>query len=920
MKMSAHGKSSLLSLMASMGVVLTLAALGAGCEGCKSYFEPENNLEFYEGAAPEEVAYPSYCQGVELSRQGAEPFERVDIDLQVFDVDVEGPKPREELFAVKIIFGEAPEESYVLPVYYDVEAGHHFFISPFHPDLRSGGEVTLRFDDGETSCEEEFVWEVAPLPPNSGALEAMLESSTALSMELLATYGLTVEEVLYGELDEIPVMAIPLAVQAWATGHPDNPESLLAMMRRGEFPGDVSAEDLELASAVIAKSGMGEAIEQARLDLAQLEAESDVELRFTERGPSEGMALGEDLGQRRQPLCNMLASKMEVEISNATELSYYMRKAQISEAMGARIAPVAGAVGVMSVVPGLAGAGAVVGVALAVDKFIRDWHAKTYPRHLINGEVRTYVASFKEDFQAAEVWDGYYVDAHAPGWDFTYDFLKGVFDLALAIVGPGQVLVKGKSAIALFKNDLDKFSSYADAFGQNAVDFLGGQLAGSHYLKEAFHRSGICKVNPGPWEGIKLNPESTQVNSEYRGGIGSRANGPDVAAGFCSDGPMVTSKQMYEPRNSEGGMIRVSASGAASDFPPMSNEQTSRWEGAVSIVPIRVVMETPNVMGLPGQRVRLEGHIENANDPSGIWEVVMGEATLENEGREENRHWVDVVLPEDEEAFPVVVELRSRSSRGLRSPTCDPVPRSATAVIRDETYLRINPRVRCLSEDETHQFEAEYASADPSARPVWSVTDGSISQNGLFVPGEAEEVTITAHLEGTDVTDSVRVRVGHCECFYDVSVAGLANGTMGDFMGITALYADGMLLIEFDHESNPYIHNIVAEVPGPFPTVVPASGSIWLNELYYGPGPLATMYDDSTSVLTITRWTPQNYIEGVLRAYAPVGVLGLPPNEQIFSAATYVEVYFMTPVRTVGSPLRGLFVKCPLRREEGSLI
>src|SRR5690554_1434092 len=222
MKTMVRKDDSIWRVVAQAGVVVALGVVASGCEGCKRYFAPENNLEVYEGAAPEEVEFASYCQEMELSRQGAEPFERVDIDLQLFDVDVEGPKRREGLFAVDVVFGEAADESYVLPVYYDGEAEHHFFISPFHPDVRRGGEVTLRFDDGETSCEGEFAWEVSPLPPNSGALEAMLESSTALSIELLATYGFSVDEVLYEELDDLPVLVIPLTMQAWATGHPDN--------------------------------------------------------------------------------------------------------------------------------------------------------------------------------------------------------------------------------------------------------------------------------------------------------------------------------------------------------------------------------------------------------------------------------------------------------------------------------------------------------------------------------------------------------------------------------------------------------------------------------------------------------------------------------------------------------------------------
>lgn len=918
MKVMASNEDSTWRALARVGMVVTWGLVASGCEGCSNYFEPENNLEVYEGAEPEEVEFASYCQGVELSRQGAEPFERVDIDLQLFDVDVEGPKLREGLFAVEVIYGEEEGESYKMPVYYDVVEETHFIVSPHHPDSLQGGPVGLRFDDGQTACEGEYDWEVEALPPAPGALIEALESSSELAVELLATYGLTAQEVMSGDLEEIPVMAIPLAIQAWATAHPDNPDSLKRQIEEGRLALSPSAEDLEAVDRIVGKLDFARRNREALNEIAELEAEG-VETRFTDPGPSDGLGFGDDLGSRQQGICGSLSRFVEVEINSSDDLSYYMRKAATSEALAESTAMVAQAVGLLSSIPAPSAiVGKLLGIFLTIDQLMKSAHANAYPRELYAPEVRSYAPNFLEDYTQAEEWSDYYISAKAPGWDVTKDIGQQLADLAFSLAGRFDP-TPGKGGESVIDTLLDSFGlddGLAREISTGLLEFVQ-QLGPMESLGGWLDGSGACVLNPGPWENIRVGMTGSKLKVEYPGKIGSRANGADFREGFCVDGGPGGVLNSYEPQRFGEGAIEVKANGSRAHFPPESNEASSRWIKNIDMLPIEVVMETPNVAALPGETVTLEATIENAHDPSGIWEVVMGEATLENERRNDNQLSVDVVLPDNEVAFPVVVELRSRSSRGLRSPTCDPVPRAATAVIRDDSFLRINPRARCLSEDETHQFEAEYASADPSARPVWSATDGSISQNGLFVPGKAEEVTITARLEGTELTDSVRARVGHCECFYDIRVSGMANGTMGAFMGITGLYADGMLIIEMGYENQPNLHVITAEVPGPFPTVVPAGGGVHLEEIYYGflQTP-AAWFDEEGATLTITRWTPQGYVEGRLRGYSPGGTARYGGENVPYMGGAYIEIDFMAPIRSAESPLGGLFTDCPLRRFE----
>ncbi|WP_146618204.1 hypothetical protein [Lujinxingia litoralis] len=898
-----------------VAVMMPLMMLGAGCEGCRSYFEPENNLEVYQGAAPAEVDFPSYCTGVHVWGSGGEPFEEVEVDLQLFDVDEQGPQHRRGLFSAKVYYGEGDDEYFVLPVYFDSEREKHYFISPMHPESAQGGPLTLRFTDGEAECPGEVAWEVEALPPAPGALRESLIASSELAETLLESYGLELREVLEGPLDEVPVMALPLAMQAWATAHPDNPDSLLAQLDEGRLPVEVSAEDLALVDAIIGKVDAAGLSREALVGLAELEAEGPVELRFTPGPSEEGLEFGDDLGQHRQGICARISDRVEVEIANAEELSYYMRKAATVAGVKREVAKVGTLASVISVVPGpSAGVGVVLGLYVGAAQLGSYMYTNSMPRWLYDGEVRSYTSAFIEDYRVPGQWDDFVVSAHAPGWVLGGSVAKMFVNLALAaawgvdnLTGAGRI-AKKTAASTLLRNEMKIGNDDVATVFENIVEFFVANAAGTS-LEGMFDLTLGCEIRPGPWTDISLYVDTHQVDFEYQGGIGSRANGADVAAGFCSEGPLNTNKRVYEPRHAGGGAVVVWANGTRAAFPPQSNQESSRWEGPVTITPIRVEMEQRVIAALPGDSVILNAEIFG-EDARGQWEVTYGEATLRDISEDGGRHTVVVELPATREEFPVEVTLTSLSFGGLRSPSCGQPPRQASVLMRNEESLRISPRARCIQPDEPLQLSAEAVTLAGDARVTWEASGGSISSDGRFVSADTGEYTISASIEERELYDSVRVRVGHCECFYDMETQGVASGSVGDFKGISALYVAPLLTLDFG-SSHTARHTIVAELPvGEQPLVVPANFSVALNEIFPLPFPHTSAHGEG--MLTITRWTENGYIEGVYQGTAPGGTYQVNGQQEVYLAPTSMELRFMAPVRDPEHPLAGLFVECPL--------
>lgn len=887
----------MMKTLRSLAVLIFIFLAGCG-GGCFGFGAPE--LKEFETVPMPELGEPG-CEQVDLLLAAAPPFGRVLLAAKVFDPATGELRVHQEGLGVEVEY-EGVEETLFLPVYFDEEWNGHYFIAPHHPNGLEGGTATLTFSDlADFVCPESYAFEILPLEPDPTALEEMIQASTALTRELARSYGYDPDELVQTDPETLPVMMVPLAYHIWMMDHPDNPNSLLRGLQEGTLPFEFTDEDLAIVGAYFRAAGAIESMQEALVELEQLDAEYGVRVpRF--RG-QQFVVDGRDVGERQQALCSGFSDLVEVEISSAEELSYYMRKADAAARTAKHMESVATLVGLVGTIPTgpVALASKVTSLILLVDKVLRSAHINLLPNYLFDPDVREWEYLFFEDSDEPGVWQRYSVSAGAPGWDASGEIADALMEAVLEVVDfpgiPSTVLGGVMDSIKIPP-------SYMEEFAGNVMDFAAGSPILDRVLP-TFSGTNLCVFEAGPWEKIPIhNPNQLEVT--YLQTIANRA-GPGGTPGCYPRSPAGENQQYYEPRAVGAGVVRVSASTAF--FPPATNRVPSRWEGAVDVLPITVELTPHRRAAMPGEVVEVERKVYNAHWTRGEWSILTeGAEFVETPG--ENTEKVQVRLPEDGSKFPVFVRFESKSDTGLRHEQCQPPPRYAYAIFTNDEALHISPKFRCVGEDEELVLEAHATSraADPEVR--WSASSGSISGDGdgaVFRPSERGEVTITAELVGSDKKDSARVRVGPCECFYDVSMSGAYGGSYGDFGKMRAAVTDGRLVIRAPTGDDRFVITTDYVVPGQ-PGVYPGGLSSFQTPGFFGPFSSTSVVPGEGSIVSITRWTEDNYIQGTYWGIAEVGISsGLDGGTAFMMPPTFVEVHFMT---YVGNALGMLLSGC----------
>ncbi len=746
-------------------VLLTILLMTSGCFGAFTPDEDDGELAEYIELEPDEEE-ELRCEGVTLSVDRGQPLSRIDVNFEF-----EGEEP--DGFGVELKLTGDDDDDPFLPVYRDEDG--YYFSAPPHPDGIDGGDMELFFTDGVVSCEDPVGLEIEALPEAPGTIEDLIKESSELARTLIRSFGYEPEDIVDADIDEIPAVLIPMAVQLWSLDHPDNPDSLLARLQADDLPVDHAEEDLIFAEALLAASGHVGNLEARQEVVQELVDETEVTVGFV--GSAD--LLRQDVDEQQQGLCSPVEGLLEVEINNDQDLSYYMRKAHRAVAHGERVERVSTVVGVLGTIPGPSSvAAAIVSLVMVVDQLMTNAHTDIYPRDLVDPQVEGLTTDFAEDFTERGRWDSYSVTAEAPGWDATADIVDALISSVFAI----KSLPKG--AFSMPTNVGQRLTRYLDDFAQKAaselIEELGGNIktwiaenalsaVNGHVLGE----SGLCMIETGPWPDITIL-NTSWLEIEYEGAVAGLLGGDD-AGDFCRPGSVPTSMREYEPTQTGVGSVKIEPSHA--QFPSRTPEDAAFFEH-IDVNPIEVVVDPQERMGFPGQEMTIEGTIENAENQQGEWlhddlEEISTETPTDGPQR------ITVRLPDSADDFPVFMKLNSVSNTGLRSSECDPYARAQLVVIRSEEALDIVPRHRCIPEDGSLQMEAVAATEDPGAQVQWSSSSGSIDESGYFEADSRGGVDITATVEGTELEETATIRVGACGCFFDVRVDHLGMNVSG---------------------------------------------------------------------------------------------------------------------------------------------
>ncbi len=904
-----------------------------GCN-CLTQFAPdEYGKEYVE---VDELELEPFCYAVAIEEPSAVPLDRVDVSLLVLKYTNDGMLGAwDGPFGVEVTYDGYDDELF-LPVLFDTEERVHYFVAPAHPAGIDGGTARLSFHDTEIACDDELELTLEPLPPGpEGTFEEIIAASTELTRALVELWGFDPDEIVHTPHDELPAMMVPLALRLWVMDHPDNPDSVMAILEDGEIM-EITAEEKAIADALLARSGILEGLQEALQAVVDEGHEYAIDPVFSLQQPLRD----DDIATIEQPLCSFLSNRVDVEINDADELRSYMWKAHNAEALRGTVELGQTAFSLIGLVPGVGIAGSLIGLFFTFDLLLRSAHANTLPRVLVDPSVDDYSSLIWEDDESIHSFSGYQVTAESLGWDATADIVDALADVVTAILSqlvqfrsevPGAFgELAGDRTVGLIEAAVEKLNmgnALANEFVANILGLVtsAAQSGGVDFLYEG---QGICYVKPGPWGPFTLGNRHREVR--YQSAVGNRGRAEDHERGFCNEGFVPgLSDNDYEQMFIGTGRILVNAIG----FPPDTNELSSRWHGPVRVDPLDVHVHWSDRSAHPGDVITVTGEVNLAHDTRAQWLVLSeGAQILSTDSTPDGFHSAEVQTPTDPDQFPVFLVLQSRSTDGLRTPECDPPPRQALQIIRNDEYLDIDPKVKCIGEGGELQYEAIISARTDNPTITWSSTGGSIDDNGLFRGTEVGEFTVRARLDGTDLEESALVRVGGCECYFNVRLSGEVNASFGRYGGLTANYVQNNIDISFrtlpdalDRGNGGFFTPLAIQEGGA--GILPAGGSLAYDGLSL------SIYDEidnfmvdmGRGTLTIHRWTDDDYIQGtfegearrsfqlmeVFEAAAAGG--GLDGWEEVaFGPRTTIRVDFMTPIyNPFRNPMGIAFHDCP---------
>lgn len=668
----------------------------------------------------------------------------------------------------------AGNDTLVIPNYVwrdsaDATVAHMF--APIHPAGGiAGGDVEIVVNDFQQACPD-LDFTVEAIPAHPGSLEEIADATADLVDATARFYGTTAAELETADPDTVPVQLLPLMYAQLGLNHPDNPNTLMALLG-GTAPAldGAGAPDLELPDALLGYYGVPDSI-RAAADAATVLADSANAIRAA--NPAAG-GVGPDAvpaGAAAVPTAaNAFASP------GAAMLDIMMRTAWRA---GIAMADDPGTIrdpkgywtlftatlGAGSLIPGYGEGFAAVGLGAFVYQTAVDASANLLPSHFTNMDVDLNPAVMEEDRESG-AWSNARVYAESNTWNAGKAALEAMF----------QVITSGAAKAGGFRAWFDEAAEAAEAAGKSLT-------AAQQAINNNFSDFFLNKI---------LETVLTAAgDAAGQGEIGPLTYGPtDISEKEYSDSRILdagnaavtlVSHWDYEPVKLGTATLEVTSE------PNRFGFNFIKIEKGIEVAQMEVTVTPSETTVTPGDPVEFTAEVSNAVDPSVEWQASSGSFTGMS-SLSDGRSQATLETPTNEDDYPVTVRAVSTSSTGLRKDAA--TPREDEAVVYRK-HLEVSPDPGCVKYGDTVTFTATMPGVDASVDVTWSVDGaGSIDASGVYTaPSGDGTATITAALkDDPTVKGSVSVTVREqCDCWWTASVNGTYGGiASGDYATFVA--------------------------------------------------------------------------------------------------------------------------------------
>lgn len=601
---------------------------------------------------------------------------------------------------------------------------------PLHPTNGvEGGAVDVRVR-GDSLVTRAAALTLAPYTPAPGAFAHVLDRFQHLLDLHMAELGMTRAQLLDPNRDPAADPAlIPLALAQTLLEDPSHDRDMrdfLAGSSAFDFIRPPTAGDRDAIDRIMGASGLADVVEQ---DIAAAQARLE--------------ALGLDPRNLGDPDAQGFLS-----ISSASDLDGAMRRAwdahkaiDPNTARGEFWTALGFSLGVVGIVGGLPGEifAVTAGTATWAYHTYLDGTSKLYPREFVGGSF-SFVPSidrFKEDEAGPGEWTNVLVSARSEGWSLD----KAQMGLALQVAGG--------------------LSAYATWAGK--VTSAGAKLASD--MNTLFQGLLLNHVPDGPGD-------TADVPARTWGPID--ITGPEWTDARVAGSAIRVTSGTYVPEAVGDALLTVETR-----VTRFGDAQVAFDRETITVEAIEMRFRVDGLEWLPerrtvkvGDEVTLDLFVENALDDSVDWTLSAGSwsqaPTRVGEG-----HWRGrVQTPDEQKAFPVIVQATSTATGGARSAPGAPERLKRLRLLAIEVL--VEPISAILERGESQQFEATVLGAEENTSVTWTAfgPDGqpvAIGSNGLFTaPSTFGDYLIVA----TSVEDP------EAEGFANVTVAGVCRWTL----------------------------------------------------------------------------------------------------------------------------------------------